>query len=419
MSISTYEWADSLINSSPKYATGFTELLATTPYRVSPAVRRLYDSRLFLIRSFQHTALDIFRAALKNETHPDVLHWLMNETPDCVGIRYHRKLEDRHFTLPVFFRTDEVTPGRIIEIQCPGSAWGELQVAFEYAMGMGYLGREASPADRFAAQLIDFLKAPPVVEHLLDNASAPSGMRYFIEKTRPRVRYCSIDRGVKAGDCNFIRSHAFFSICSDKEFLPRLAKVGSGVTYDLPPHILFDNKALLVLPFWSMTRELFPDEIRDSFPFTTPLLPAGIELPDGARASIEEFCRLPQSRRSYFLKYAGSSLALNWGSKAVYRLSNLGSGACLDFLRKCLSGYERGEIWLLQKEEAQEDEIEYLARDGAVHRERLRAKFSGYYGPDGCLGVLVMHRKHFKVHGQEETVLSYVLADGEDRVTTG
>jgi hypothetical protein len=416
MSINTYEWADNLINSSPTYATGFTQLLATKPYRVSPSFRRLYESRLPLIRSFQQTALDIFRAALNDETHPAVLQWLMNETPDCVGIGYHRKLEDRHFTLPVFYRTDEVTPGRIIEIQCPGSAWGELQVAYEYAVETGYTGRENSPADRFAAQLTDFLQAPPVVDHLLDNASAPPGMRYFIEKTRPRVRYWSIDRGVRGDDCNFIRSHAFFSICSDKDFLARLAKVGSGVTYDLPPHILFDNKVSLVLPFWSLTRESFSDGIRELFPFTTPLLPAGIELPNGTRVTIEEFSRFPQSRRSYFLKYAGSSYALNWGSRAVYRLSNLGSGACLDFLRKCLRGHERGEIWLLQKEEAQEDEIEYRTRDGAVHTQRLRAKFSGYYGPDGCLGVLVMHRRHFKVHGQEETVLSYVLADGSDGV---
>jgi hypothetical protein len=160
MLTNTYEWADNLINSSPRYETGFTQLLATKPYLVSPVVRRLFESRFLLIRSFQKIALDLFRAALNGETHPVVLHWLMNETPDCVGIRYHRKLENRHFTLPVFFRTDEVKPGRIVEIQCPGSGWGELQVAFEYALEMGYVGREESPADRFAAQLIDFLNAP-------------------------------------------------------------------------------------------------------------------------------------------------------------------------------------------------------------------------------------------------------------------
>jgi hypothetical protein len=416
MSMDVYAWADSLIDSSPRYATGFTELLAARPYPVSPVVRRLYESRLLLIRSFQQIALGIFRAALNGEMHPVVLNWLMNETPDCVGLCYHRNLEDRHFTLPVFFRTDEVKPGRIIEIQCPGSAWGELQVAFEYAVELGYLGSEESPADRFAAQLTNFLRDTPVVHHLLDNASAPPGMRYFLEKTRPGVRYLSIDRGVRAGDCNFIRSHAFFSLCSDKDFLARLAKVGNGVTYDLPPHILFDNKALLVLPFWSLTREAFSDDIRDLFPFTTPLLPSGIELPDGSRVTVQEFCRWPQSQRAYYLKYAGSSLALNWGSKGVYRLSNLGSGACLNFLRQCLNGYEKGQIWLLQKEETQEDEIAYLARDGTVHNQRLHAKFSGYYGPDGCLGVLVMHRQHFKVHGQQDTVLSYVLTGGADGV---
>lgn len=412
--MSAYEWADSLINSSPKYTTGFTELLATKPYHLSPTVRDLYQARLRVIQSFQKIALETFRAALQNEVQPEVLHWLMNETPDSVGISYHRKLEDRHFTLPVFFRTDEVIPGRIIELQCPGSAWGELQLAFEFAARMGHVNPEDSPADRFVTQLEDFLKVPPVVDHLLDNSSAPPGMRYFIESTRPRVRYWGIDRGVKGADCNFIRSHAFFSICSDKDFIPRLAKVGNGVTYDLPPHILFDNKALLVLPFWSVTRGLFTDEIRELFPFTTPLKPDGIELPDGTRISIEDFSHLPQSQRSYFLKYAGSSLALNWGSRAVYRLSNLGSGRCLDFLRQRLARYEMGEIWLLQKEETQNDDIEFMARNGTIHKERLRAKFSGYYGPDGCLGVLAWHRPHFKVHGQEETVLSYVMDGGED-----
>ena len=418
MSANIYEWADNEINSSPRYATGFTELLATTPYRVLSAVWRGYEARLALIRSFQKAALQLFRAALKGETDPAVLHWLINETPESIGIPYHRALEDRHFTLPVFFRTDEVRPGRISEVQCPGSSWGELQVVFEHAARMGYCASDGSPADQLVTQLIDLLRTTPVVDHQLDNSSAPAGMRYFIEKTRPRVRYWNIDRGIKSADCNFIRSHAFFSICADKDFQSRLARVGRGVTYDLPPHILFDNKAALVLPFWSVTRESFADEMRDLFPFTTPLLPSGIELPDGTRVTIEELSRFPQSRRSYYLKYAGASLALNWGSKGVYRLSNLGSGACRNLLHKCLSGYERGQIWLLQKEEFQEDEIEYLARDGSVQNERLRAKFSGYYGPQGCLGVLVMHRAHFKVHGQEKTVLSYVLADRERELPT-
>ena len=90
-----YEWADNAINSCPRYATGFTELLAIKPYCMSPTVRRHYDLKLLTIRSFQKVALEIFRAALDGEMDPAILHWLMNETPDSLGLRYHRSLEDR------------------------------------------------------------------------------------------------------------------------------------------------------------------------------------------------------------------------------------------------------------------------------------------------------------------------------------
>ena len=407
-----YEWADELINSAPRYATGFTELLSPQPFLISSDAWHAYQARLPLIRSYQQITLQIFRAALRNELDPAILHWLINDTPISIGLGYHRRLEDRHFTLPVFMRTDEVRPGRIAEIQCPGSAWGELQLVFEYAEKMGFVGKEKSPADQFVAQLTNLLHETPVVHHLIDSASAPPGVRYFVEKTRPQVRYWSIDREVKVHDCNFIRSHSFFCICSDYAFQDRLSRMGKGVTYDLPPLTLFDSKAPLVLPFWSLTREAYPDAVRNLFPFTTPLLPTGIELPDGT-LTIEEFSRLPKSGRTYYLKYSGANIAINWGSKAVYRLSNMGSGACLDFLRQCLSGYADGQVWLLQKEEYQEDEIAYLTRDGAQHSQSMRAKFSGYYGPDGCIGIMAWHRPHFKVHGQDESVLSYVLADTE------
>jgi hypothetical protein len=255
------------------------------------------------------------------------------------------------------------------------------------------------------------------VHHLLDKSAVPGSWRYFIEKTRPRVRYYGIDRGVRAADCNFIRYQAFVDVWDDDKLPARLSKVGRGVTFDFPPYVLFDQKAALVLPFWSMTREWFADEIRGLFLFTTPLLPAGIELPDGRRITIEDFSRWSRSQRSYYLKYAGADWTLNYGSKAVYRLSNMSSDACLNFLRQCLSQYERGHIWLLQQEETQDDEIVYLTRDGKLQADRLRAEFGGFYGPGGCLGVLAMHSPHNKVHGRADTVISYVLADVEDCVT--
>ena len=415
MSLSTYEWADSVINACPRYETGFTELLAAKPYRMSPTALRLYDSRLLLIRSFQKTAIDLFKAALREDVHPAILHWLINETPDSLGVGYHRRLEDRHFSLPVFFRTDEVQPGRLIEINSPAALWGELQLAFELAARLGCCADEASPADQYAAQLTDFLGCTPVVHHFLDKSSNPGGWRYFIERTRPRLRYLGIDRGVRAADCNFIRYQAFVDLEQDENFPMRFSKVGQGVTFDSPPYMLFDQKAALVLPFWSMTRTFFPDDIRALFPFTTPLLPTGIEPPDGRCITVEEFSHWPRSQRSYYLKYAGSDWILNYGSRAVYRLSNMSSAACLDFLRRCLNQYEGGHIWLLQQEQTQDDEISYLTRDGRLESGCLRAKFAGFYGPAGCLGVLAMHSRHNKVHGQPDTVLSYVLAESEGR----
>ena len=303
-----------------------------------------------------------------------------------------------------------------VEINCPAALWGDLQLAFEVAARMGYCAGDVSPADQYATQLTDFLRDTPVVHHYLDLSSVPGSWRYFIEKTRPRVRYWGIDRGVRITDCNFIRHQAFIGLWGDVNLAARLSKVGQGVTFDYPPYILFDQKATLVLPFWSMTRGWFADDVRDLFLFTTPLLPSGIELPDGRCTSIEDFSRWPRSQRSYYLKYAGADWTLNYGSKAVYRLSNMSSDACLDFLRQCLSQYERGHIWLLQQEETQDDEIEVLTRDGALHTERLRANFGGFYGPGGCLGVLALHGRHYKVHGHEDTVISYVTADAEDRL---
>jgi hypothetical protein len=416
MSMNAYEWADSSIDACPGYATGFTQLLSAKPYVMPPGVRRLYDARLPLIRALQRSTLAIFKAALRGDVAPAIVHWLVNEIPESLGIRYHRRLEDRHFTLPVFFRADEVRTGRICEINCPAALWGELQLAFDHAARLGYAAGERSPADQYACQLADLLHAAPVVHQFLDKSSSP-GTRYFIEKTRPQVRYCGIDRDVTAGDCNFIRHQTFVDLWGDDNLPARLAQAGTRLTFDPPPHMLFEEKAALVLPFWSLTRDSFSDDIRDLFPFTTPLLPTGIEMPDGACITIEKFARLSRAQRAYYLKYAGSDWTLNWGSRAVYRLSNLSSDACLKFLEQCLDGYERGQIWLLQREETQDDEIEYLTRDGHAHQESRRAMFGAFYGPGGCLGVLALHSRHNKVHGRADTVLSYVLAEPEDSVS--
>jgi len=415
--MNAYEWADNSVNISPQYETGFTLLLAAKPYNLSPGVWQGFESRFPKIQLFQKTSVDLFKAALKNDVRPEVLRWLINETPESLGLTYHKRLEDRHFTLPVFYRTDEVSPGRIIEINCPAALWGELQITYEYAARLGYVVPKESPVELFAAQLTNFLGCQPIIHQHTDKATAPASTRYFIEKSRPRVKYWGLDRGVKMGDCNFIRHHTFADLWADDNLSLLLDKTGQGVAFDCPPHFLFDQKATLVLPFWSMTRDYFTDEIRDLFPFTTPLLPSGIELQDGTIISIDEFSSWSRSQRSYYLKLAGFNTQLNWGGKAVYRLSNMSSGVCRDFLQKCISDFGQGRIWLLQKEVYHDDEITYLTRDGNIHTQTFHTKFGGFYGPGGSIGVLALHTGHYKVSGHEGTVLSYVLANQEDPIT--
>ena len=205
----TYAWADREINACPKYEMGFEMLLAAKPYLISSTARDQFDKRLLLIRSFQKTALKLFRAALYDEMDPTVLHWLINEIPENHGLAYHRSFGDRHFTLTVFFRTDEVRPGKIVEINCPAAGWGELQFVFEHMPRMGYCSGGASPVDQFTAQLTALLQGPPIVHPFLDRATSPGNWRFFIYKTRPRVRYWGIDRGVRADDCDFIRYQTF------------------------------------------------------------------------------------------------------------------------------------------------------------------------------------------------------------------
>ena len=409
-----YEWADCLYNSSPRYDCGFTQLLSVSPFLLTNTEWQFYHSRLDTIKKYFANTIKVFRKSLNKDLNPKISKWLLNETPKSLGVEYHKSLECRHYTPPLFFRTDEARIGRIIEIQCPGSLWGELQLVYEYVLMLDLhrnIKKISSPADVFARNLYRYLKDTPIVHYLIDNSSMPSGVRFFIERTRPNIKYFGIDKDINRKQCNFIRTHSFFGLCAENDFKPRLKDVGKSLFYDYPPHVLFDQKATLILPFWSLTRDFFSDEIRDLFVFSTPLLPDGIELEDGSCLSVEEFSSLSRSQRSYYLKYAGSDVSINWGSKAVFRLNNMSSKKCLNLLKECLSEFNNGKIWLIQKEEKQDDTISYLDRNGKRHIHSLRGKYSAFYGPHEYIGSLAMHRNHNKVHGQNETVLSYCLFD--------
>lgn len=401
-----YDWLNEEINKTfPESTIGFTQKIATEPQFMSVNA----NSRLKLIHEFQDICIEIFRKSLVDNDRI-LLNWLINETPPSLGFDYHRLLSDDCFKKPVFFRTDEMDFGKIAEIQCPGSHWGELELLYNYYKNCFNLGQE--PAKIFVNQLKRYLnKSLPTVLYLTDNSSAPAGVRYFISKTRPDIKYWGIDSMVEAKSCDFIRTHSFFGLCGENYHKLRLTSVGDSVEYDYPPYILFDQKATLALPFWSKTKEAFSDDIRDLIIYSTPLLTDLIELENGEILSIEEFSKKPQSKRKYYLKYAGSDVTKNWGSRGVYRLSNESSIGCETLLKKCLKASEQGNIWMIQKEISNKENISYYDKDGTVKIDKRNVKYSTFYGPMEVIGILGYYRKHFKVHGQNDTILSLIVSD--------
>lgn len=401
-----YNWLDEEINKTfPESTIGFTQLIATEPQFKNIKA----NSRLELIHDFQDKCIEIFRKSLVDNDSV-LLNWLINETPTSLGVDYHRGLSDECFKKPVFFRTDEMDFGKIAEIQCPGSHWGELELLHNYYQDYFELGQ--APAKAFTEQLKCYLKkSSPTVLYLTDNSSAPAGVRYFINKTRPEIKYWGIDSMVESKSCDFIRTHSFFGLCGENYHKLRLDLVRDSLKYDYPPYVLFDQKATLVLPFWSKTRDLFSDDIRNLIIYSTPLISNIIELEDGEKLSIEEFSKRPQSQRKYYLKYAGSDVTKNWGSRGVYRLSNESSISCETLLKRCLIASKQGNIWMLQKEISSKKEIEYFDKEGKKKIEKRNVKYSSFYGPMGLIGILGYYRKHFKVHGQNDTVLSLIVSD--------
>ena len=400
-----YNWFDNEYNQCFVSNVGFTQLFAVSPSTISSYEYDKAEKRLKIIHDFQDRCISLFRKALF-DSDTQLLHWLLNETPKGFRAEYHKNLKDYHYTKPVFFRTDEMSLGKIAEIQCPGSLWGELEILYHFYKSKGFDVNAHSPATEFALQLKQYLGKEPVIHYLVDNASIPAGIRYFIQQTRPYLQYWGIDKGIKQLDCNFIRTHSFFGLCGENYFNQRLMLPAEKIKYDYPPHVLLDQKATLVLPFWNKTRKYFSDAIRDILIFSAPVCDGKLQMENGEELTFEEFSALPQSKRCYYLKYAGTNTSINWGSRAVERLSNLGSQKCLQLLKRCQLDYYRGKIWLIQKEVNEKNIVIYRERDGEEKEEKLNSKFSFFYGPVNLVGIVGTYSKKHKVHGQSDSVIN-------------
>ena len=410
-----YEFLDNHINNTINADVGFSCLMADKSYPLSRQDQAHFSEKYETIREFQQKSLDLFNASLNGEFDPEVAQLVLNELPENFGREFHSKFMTQRNFLPAFFRTDEVVPGKISEIQSPGSAWGLYEQVYRFVTHFrsefgGSAMFQKGLAHGFAEALKHHLPEPPVVHHLIDNASIPAGIRFFIRKTREyEIRYFGYDKGITPYDCNFVRSHAFAGLFSDNFFQMRLSRSLDGeVCYDLPPSIIFDEKIPLIFPFWEKTRSYFPDRVRDLFPYTELIRPEGIVLEDGKQVSLEQFINLPRNRRHYYIKYAGSDLALNWGSKGVFyagSLSKKKGGEVFDMIRQ---DFASRRYWILQKGHSVTGRTDFINRDNELDSADVHSKFSGFYGPTGLLGILVMQRPFYKVHGSDDTIVSIV-----------
>lgn len=406
-----YHFLDHQINDVLKTDLQFDLLLGIRPYKFETAVLEGFFRRYSLIKEFQETTLSIFNASLNGEADPEIASLVLNELPECQGWNYHRELNLKH--TPVFFRTDEVIPGKISEVQCPASLWGICDLVYCFYQHYSDVFGECeifnkSPSENFSDGLKNFIGTTPYVHHLTDNSSIPHDMRYFIQKTRRYgIKYYTYDQVVTPYNCNIIRSHAFAGLWADNYFIERLARYKSGdLIYDLSPSILFDEKVIYYFPFWDKTKHYYSDQIRQLFPHTQLIRPDGFFLEDGSKIDIETFCSLSAKRRSYYVKYAGSDLSIKWGSKGVYRASAFSGSKCKEFLENIVKDYSRKRYWIIQKAYLTDDKVDYITRRNETKNVKVHSKVSGFYGPSGLAGILVMQRPFYKVHGSSETIVT-------------
>ena len=179
------------------------------------------------------------------------------------------------------------------------------------------------------------------------------------------------------------------------------AKEGRLV-FSTAPNLIYDEKSIYVLPFYRKTRNFFSNEIRSIFPYTAIIENNGFYDENDHFISLESFIKRKPCERKFYLKYGGPDTDRNWGSKAVFRLNGNDCGRLL-YNANLLS--KKGEIWLIQKDVSQ-DSYEVLSQDiEEILKSKNYVKISGYYGRERLFGVKIMARHHFKVHGQEDTLV--------------
>lgn len=409
-----YELLADEMAASAGVATGFTQLLsASSEVLLKDQLHELRQHGRVILRYFE-TIRRLFYEALSDDGRQELVPLLLGDAPAHLGADFHKALPERiRLAVPLYFRTDESRLGNVLEIQCPGSLWGDHRLVAMAATEMGIVDSSLQGLDltaAFASSLTDLVsKSGTIVHHLIDNSSAPHTARYFIADAAKRcgVPHYGVSPDVGARDCNFVRSHSVYGLAAENFFHDRVSR--KEVVFDLPPSLVFDQKAPLSLPFEVETRDEFDDEIRNLLAFTSVVKPEGLLLPGtDKRIGISDFARLPRRSRRYYLKYAGTDVAKNWGSMAVYSLERESQEKCLARLTAAADDFAKGCPWVIQEADEVSYDETWLTRGSDPESRTLDSKYSRFFGGHEMLGALRQGRKFYKVHGQRDTVVRLV-----------
>lgn len=381
---------------SPKYFNKPIDLGAVMPNLVSERE---------IIELFFKKVAELAQLALLNGDD-DIIRILFSEAPAGLDVVYHKNLPNCCWNPPIIYRTDQSLSGKIYEIQAPGSGWGDLYL---YAVCLERLGYKIPKMyfdfpKLYANNLSRITgKSEPCVFHMIDAASVPYSIRYLQYITSDNVKYWGLNRDVKMNSIDCLISHSVVSSTTSNYFKTYLRMASEGeLVFSTSPNLIYDEKAIYALPFHRRTKSFFSEEIRSIFPYTAILENSGFYDKNGEFVLIEDFIKRKSRERKYYLKYGGPDTDRNWGSKTVFRLSGNDCEKLLDHANR-LS--QKGEIWLIQEDVSQNVSNIFSQDIENILREKNHIKVSGYYGSDRLFGVKIMARHHFKVHGQEDTLV--------------
>jgi len=380
---------------------------------------RGFQDRYNSIKKYQKITCDLFRESLYESGLTYVRNLILGDVNPMFGAEFHKSMYEADSDTPTFFRTDESKMGKITEIQTIGSGWGNvdlLQRAIpiqEELIGKSLPKRahnSVSFAEKFASQVRSLIPGEPRIFHLIDNSSNMFNTNYFIERTREcGLVYQGRDSEVSFKNVNFVRSHSFIGEVTQIEFNNFFSKYADReLVFDLPPNVVFEQKLPIMLPFWQKTKHLYPDEVREIFPFTSLVEEEYLTLEDGSKPTFDEFSKYSSTRRDYYLKYAGPNEQRNWGSKSVYSLSRCTKETCRELLQKASDDGKTRNFWIIQKGEYMKEHVN-RQQDESSGGLDLHSRYSGFYGPDGFMSGIVFNRNFYKVHGQADTIIRLLL----------